>query len=893
MSMTPGSRIGPYEVMSAIGQGGMGVVYRARDTQLQRDVALKLLPEHFANDAERLSRFEREAQVLASLNHPNIAQIYGLEKSGSGNCIVMELVEGETLAVPLERGPFPLDEAVNIASQIVDALEAAHERGIVHRDLKPGNIKRTLRGAIKVLDFGLAKVAAPAAGGNPNLSNSPTLASGSLEGVILGTAPYMSPEQARGKTVDARTDIWAFGCVLFEMLTGRQAFAGETTTDVLAKVLEGQPQWSAIPADTPRSIRMLLQSALNKDPKRRLQHIGDARVFLDRPAMLDTSTPTVIRDKPGRRAWFAAAALAVAFIAALVPAVLYFMRPPTELPVMRFEMPAPGIVNGTLAISPDGQRIAYLAAAKEGKPAIWIRSLGSLTAQPLAGTENATAPFWAPDSQRLAFYADGKLKKTDVSGGGVQVLADAVITAPGTWNRNGVILFAGFSNGPAILRTSDSGGEATPVTAADSSVFLSIWPEFLPDGRHFLFHTLNGNQGALWFGSLDSKSVTKVMGIANLGLRGDSPAVYRRGYLLFSADRTLLAQPFDPVHGTLSGERMVLAENVRAEFSVTETGVLVYRAGAGIVGQTAPSRLSWMDRKGNSIGEIATPAQAGNVRLFDDGRVVMDNAGGVGGVSPNADVWVLDGRGIPNKLTADNPYPDFYPIWSPDGTHIVFGSARDQKIAPHLYQKLANGVGSAEPLLAENGDNIEIPLDWSAAGILFNRFTAPTALTNRDIWFLSMPDKKPSRYLHNGFSNGQAQFSPDGRYVAYTTNESGSFQIVVQTFPDPAGGKWIITAQGGSEPIWKRDGRELYYLAADGKIMSVSIKTAPKFEAGPPTALFQTSLTPQPNPFVRRYAVSADGQRFLFGAAPAAPAAGGDSVPITAVINWPAALRKK
>ena len=374
MSITPGTRLGPYEVISPLGEGGMGVVYRARDTQLQRQVALKLLPDHFANDSDRLSRFQREAQVLASLNHPNIAQIYGLEKAGSVSCIVMELVEGETLAERLKRGPIPLDEAIQIAKQLADGLEAAHERGIVHRDLKPANIKQTEAGAVKVLDFGLAKAAQTPLPSEPGFSNSPTLLTGSLAGVILGTAPYMSPEQARGKGVDVRTDIWAFGCVLYEMLAGQPAFPGEITTDVLAKVLEGQPRWDALPAGTPASIRKLLEAALNKDPKQRLQHIGDTRLFLNEFSAVDKSEPVISADRGRRRGWFVAAALAVALAAALVPASLYFLRTPAELPVMRFEMPAPGLVenNFSISVSPDGQRIAYIAP-NDGKAAIWIR----------------------------------------------------------------------------------------------------------------------------------------------------------------------------------------------------------------------------------------------------------------------------------------------------------------------------------------------------------------------------------------------------------------------------------------------------------------------------------------------------------------------------------------
>jgi Tol biopolymer transport system component len=722
------------------------------------------------------------------------------------------------------------------------------------------------------------------------------MVSGSLAGMVLGTAPYMSPEQARGKSVDARTDIWAFGCVLYEMLTGRQTFTGETTTDILAKVLESQPKWDALPAETPPSIRTLLEATLSKDLKQRLQHIGDAKVFLSRPPTLDKAAPVVIHERRGGRGWFAAAVgFALAFAAALVPASRYFMRAPAELPGMRFEMPQPG-GSSPPVISPDGQRIAYVAT-DSGKTGIWIRSIGSLAAQLLPGTENAAGLFWAPDSHRLAFFADGRLKKTDVAGTGVQTLCDtaAGLSLAGTWNKDRVILFGTFLAGASVIaRVPEGGGEPTAVASSGVSNEISFVPIFLPDGRHFLFHAFSiadGQSGSVYIGSLDSKSVKRLMALSDFGPIGNNSGVeYAEGYLLFSRDRTLMAQPFDAEHLTLSGEAAPVAENVARSFSLSETGVLVYRtASSSTATTTAVRRLLWLDRQGKPAGEISTPANVDDVRLSHDGRIAMDNAD----AGTNSDIWVLDSRGVPDKLTADNPNFDGYPVWSPDGKEIVFASSHEKKFpVVKLYRKFANGVGAAEALFQENGDVTDIPQDWSTNGIVFQRLK-PGTFRASDIWVLSMPDKKPSAFLQSEFVSGQAQVSPNGRYLAYSTNASGSFQIVVQTFPKPNGDKWTITAQGGTEPLWKRDGRELYYLAPNGKIMAVSIKSDPTFQVGQTSELFQSGLPPQANPSVKRYAVTDDGQRFLIATGSITPATGGDPLPITAVVNWTALLRKK
>jgi Tol biopolymer transport system component/tRNA A-37 threonylcarbamoyl transferase component Bud32 len=897
MAVAPGSRIGPYEVTSPLGAGGMGVVFRARDTKLHRDVALKLLPDHFANDGDRLSRFQREAQLLASLNHPNIAQIYGLEEANGAGCIVMELVEGETLAQRVKRGPLALDETLAIGRQVVDALEAAHERGIIHRDLKPANIKLTPDGKVKVLDFGLAK-ALGAKDTEGDFSNSPTRVSGSIAGVVLGTAAYMSPEQARGKQVDARTDVWAFGCTLFEMVTGRQAFGGETSTDIIAKIVAGQPSWDLVPQDTPPAIRMLLTTTLNKDPKQRLQHIGDVRPFLD-PAFIGTvSSISAVRplQRPRWRRRLLAASAVVAFGALLVPTFLYFRAAPVAKSEIRFEMAAPGLLNGlgNLSISPDGQRIAYIAV-DEGRRMVRVRPIEAVTAQPLAGTENAAALFWSPDSRYLGFIADGNLKKIDIAGGPAQVLCYAGMgNSPGSWSREGVILFQMQAAPPVIARVSAQGGEAAAVTTIDPSrnEIGHGAPYFLPDGKHFLYHAFTGlGEIVLQLGSLDSKSVSTLMVLGNLSGGGGTPATYSpTGHLLFVRNGTLIAQSFDAKRLALSGEAIPLMEQVNA-YAVSNNEVLIYRRAAGQPGQGSV-QLVWFDRNGKPAGQVGGPGNySGDVRLSPDGRrAAVDLVTGT-----NRDVWVIDlARGVPSRLTFEGA--NWSPIFAPDGSRVVFSRAPGLAgLSNRLYQKSSSGVGSDELLFeGEQAGEAIFPEAWSPDGrhVVFARVKFPSNVP-AELWVLPLPgDRKAFRFLPTRFRHATSAFSPDSRWLAFTTNESGTYQIVIQPFPDPSTGKWQITGNGGTEPRWRADGRELYYLALDGKIMAVPIKADKTLEVGQPVPLFQTTLNTPVNPGLKRYDVTADGQRFLVLSPVAVTPGQTNSNPITAVVNWTGALDK-
>jgi len=871
-----------YEVTAQIGAGAMGVVFRARDTRLLREVALKVLPEHFADDPSRLSRLQREAQLLASLNHPNIAHVYGLEQAGGAACIVMELVDGETLADRIERGAIPLDEAVAIAKQIAEGLADAHRQGIVHRDLKPANIKLTPNGTVKVLDFGLAK---PVGTGAPGSGSSmlPTMVNGSGVGMITGTVAYMSPEQARGKEVDARTDIWAFGCVLYEMLVGRPPFDGETPTDIIANVVKGQPNFDALPLGTPASIRLLLSATLNKNLGQRLQHIGDAALFLDQSAMpaLAGAPADTSRSKANRMLAVVGAAAVVALAAALGAAVLYLRpSPPPAGAAMMFQVALPGYV-GDATVSPDAQRIAYIGEPRGEKRAIFMRALGSETAQKVPGSDTAQGYFaWSPDSRWLAFVVDKKLKKFDVISGSVQTLGDLGEPVRGfTWSH-GVMLLATSSG---LVRMSDEGGATTHVLDIDTKLKENAYvvPIFLPDGNHFLYVITAATQetNGIFVGALDGK--TSKRRLTPFGSRLAGLAYARPGYLILAGE-ALTAQRFDAATLMLSGPAVPIAEATDG-VSVSDTGLLVYRKSSATA---ADKQLTWFDRAGRPLGQLGAKTNYLNVELSPSGdRVAVDIS-----ADRNRDVWVIDvARGVPSRITF-SPGSEWSPVWSPDGSRLVY-AAQGQN-GTHMHQKSAAGVGTDTVVF--NSDASEIPVSASPDGryMVFSRFKPP-GQAGVDTWLLSLSGvPKASPFIESPFDKAQARISPDGRWLAYTTNDSGMYQIMVQSFPDPNRGRWQITAQGGIEPKWRRDGRELYYLALDGNLMAVPIKeTKPDqpFEAGTPITLFQTSLAVSRtnSPRDRRYDVAPDG-RFLI----AMPASGG-AEPVTAVVNWSSGIEKK
>ena len=903
MSLQHGTRIGPYEVTAQIGEGGMGQVYRATDSNLARTVAIKVLPDAVAQDAERVARFEREARTLAALNHPNIAHVYGLERAQNQVALVMELVEGPTLDERITHGVIPLREALPIARQIAEALESAHEHGIVHRDLKPANIKVRADGTVKVLDFGLAKAMesapSPSSSGTPApgaLSMSPTITTPALltgAGIILGTAAYMSPEQARGRPVDKRTDIWAFGCVLYEMLTGRRAFAGDDVTEVLARVLEREVDLAAIPASVPPAIRRLLRRCLAKDRRQRLSDIGIARLEIDEALSgAPESAPAASTGSRWRfeRAAWAAAVVAAALIAA---GAMYYSRPvPAALSEVRFEIPVTQMRFSTdIAVSPDGRRVAFAAAAPNGRDAIWVRDLNAPTARLLPATESASPqsmfPAWSPDGRYIVFAAGGNLKKVDVMGGAAQTLTQLGGQLGGaTWNRDNVIVFA--SNDHGLRRVSASGGAVTAVSERDASLEETYHdtPVFLPDGRRFLYYAWSNakeENRAIFIGSLDSPSRTRLM-------TAESNAMYSRGHLLFMRGDTLVAQPFDPDRLQITGDAVSLDVRVTkfggelGAFSVSETGTLIYREPR----DESPTRqLVWIDRGGKTVRATDDEFSMGpGVKLSPSGKQIAF----VEGNPPDVFVYDLERR-VKTRLTT-SPETDHNPVWSPDGSRVVFDSHRqgpDPQSASDagLYERPANGATAEQPMLDRERGVQHSPRDWSADGktLVF----AKQGQNGRwNLWgFPLTGERKPFPYRTSEFNENEAALSPNGQFLAFTSNESGRNEVIVQPFPDASRGRWQISSEGGSAPRWRRDGRELFYVDLKGRIIGLSVTTT-----GQTFSIQQTSLmmqTPLPVPLQTAgssapFDVAPDGQRFLL----TLPIAGVSATPISVRVNWSA-----
>jgi serine/threonine-protein kinase len=903
LALTPGARLGPYDIVAQLGEGGMGQVYRAHDTRLNRDVALKVLPDLFAHDADRLARFTREAQTLAALNHPHIASIYGLEESDGVRALVMELVEGDDLSQRIARRAIPLDEALPIAKQIAEALEAAHEQGIIHRDLKPANIKVTPDGVVKVLDFGLAKLteSAVAGTGRPDASLSPTTTSPALMtgvGVLLGTAAYMAPEQARGKVIDKRADIWAFGCVVYEMLTGTRPFGGDEVTDTLAFVITKEPRWDALPANTPASIRRLLRRCLEKDRKKRLADIADARLEIDEAVKAPFSADGVAQPTPvpRRRVLITATAALVAGAAVAAFATWALTRPPPEPQPqpMRFAIVPPASQPMGLTglyrdfdISPDGRYIVYT-----GRNQLTVRAIDQIEATPLTGAVGIS-PFISPDSRWVGFFTGGELRKVS-SGGGSPITLCPVVGAPrgASWGPNDTIVFATNDQTTGLLSVPAGGGQPKILTTPDHAQGEQNhqYPSVLPGGRAVLFTIIPiGSSRA-------AGSQVAVLDLATgrrkILIRGGSSAEYvATGHLLYEVDGTLRAVRFDLNRLEVFGDPVPVldhladAVNGAATFSISQHGTLAYVPGGVLTtGQFGtPRTLLWVDRQGREESINMPPRTYTYPRLSPDGkRVALDIR------DQNNDIWIGDfARQTLTRLTFD-PGTDYYPIWTPDGRRIVFYSTRAS--GGNIYWQTADGTGAAERLTTSTTVP-HYPYSMSPDGktLVFQETQRTTSV---DLSLLLMePKPRTEPLIHSTFIETNAEISPDGHWLAYQSNESGQEEIYVRPFPNVDGGRWQISTAGGTRPAWARSGRELFYLDASGFLTTAAVQTAPTFSAAHSTRILNTKYFSGfggggQTVAGRTYDVSPDGQRFLMIKDVATGDQNGTPASIVVVLNW-------
>jgi Tol biopolymer transport system component len=885
MLLSAGKRLGVYEISEQIGAGGMGEVYRARDTKLGRDVALKVLPAALAEDSHYMARFQHEAHVLASLSHPNIASIHGLEESGDTSALVMELVDGPTLADRIKAGPVRLEEALNIAKQIAEALEYAHEKGIIHRDLKPANVKLTSDGTVKLLDFGLAKAAERTAE-DRQWESAPTVqVSLTHPGMIVGSAGYMAPEQARGVAADKRADIWAFGVVLLEMLTGKRTFTGATVGEMLEAVQTKDPDWNRLPAATPAPVRRLLERCLQRDRKRRLQAIGDARIeieeYLGNPASVEERV-----NRRGALPWVAAALVAIAF---LVGWLLYFRKPPPDGPVLRYSLPP----HDKLAVlhvapSPDGRLLAFVTQDFANRYQLWVRRLDSVTDQLLPGTDGAYYPFWSPDSRFLGFFAGDKLKKIDIGASSAPEIVSDAGCCGATWSRDGVIL-SGSHDG-RIFRVSASGRKAIPVTTLDPTrqEHWHICPWFLPDGRHFLYTVRSGKpeNSGIYVGTLDSAD-------RKLLLAEPSNAAFVRtpagGLLLFMRQRTLMAQAFDAAKLQLAGEARTVAEQVRFSqvydygyFAVSENGLLAY-LGGGL------SQWTWLNRTGKRLTGIGEPADYGNWSSLspDSKRLAVTRKNPTTGYD---DIWLIDlDRGISSRFTfGSEKHASRYPMWSPDGKRIFFSADRDGVF--DLYAKNANGSEKEKPLL--ESDLNKVPNDVSQDG-RFLLYTEHDITRGASLSLLLLGgEPKPIPFPKGEGPEFDGVFSPDGKWVAYLSVETGKQELYVRRSPqsgafldsDRGAQRWQISNGGARTPVWRPDGKELLFKTLNSNIMAVALATVPAFQPGVPRLLFAPQFSDYGE--YSNFLVTADGQQFLIQTP-----VDYESTPINVVVNWPRALK--
>ena len=887
MALTPGLRLGPYEIRSPLGAGGMGEVYRAVDTRLDRIVAIKVLGASVASDAGLRERFEREARTVSALNHPNICALYDLGRDRDTDYLVLEYLEGDTLAARLEKGPLPVEQAIRVAIQIAAALARAHGAGVVHRDLKPANIILARPGAgstgslqAKLLDFGLAKIrpAAAQAAGLTALATAPPELTG--HGSILGTFQYMAPEQLEGQDADARTDIFAFGAVLYEMLTARKAFEGKTQASLIASILDRQPpSVSSLQPTTPIALDRLLRAGLMKYPADRIQSAHDIAMQLQWIAETpDTAATTAPQRTRPLRLMAATALLAVTTIALAVSA-LRGARAPAAAEPIRFSVAAPPrMLTSQIELSPDGRQLAFTAFERGSRPTLWIRRLDSLSLQQIRGTEGAMLPFWSPDSRTVAFFADRKLKKVSIDGAAeAQVIADAAGGGGGTWTAGDVILFASGIEGP-LSRVLASGGGLAGVTTLDPAHRESghFWPQFLPGGRHYLYEQLAADNSGLYVGALDSKDRTRLVGWTSM-VDNTMPR-YANGYLFYTQKQSLVAQRFDARQLKTDGEPVRLADGLDVSgpgystFSVTDT-TLAYRESLRV-----PSQLTWIDRHGQTVGTLGGPAVTEGHAISPDGRQVVVTSLDEKDRRDPPSIWLIDvDRAVSTRLTSGE-YTES-PVWSPDRKRIAFAAAIDSP--PNIYVRNADGTGAAERLFVS--PNQSYPSDWSRDGAFIVGYTV-TPETGTDIWKIEVATRKLTPLFQSKFNENNPRISPDGRWLSYTSNETGRAEVYVTRFPE-TGGKWRVSSAGGQAPKWGSDGRELFYRDATGAMWGARITAdGAELRPGAPERLFTLDAL---RLGIVSWIPAPDG-RFLVNL----PVGDTTTPPITVIVNWRATLKQ-
>jgi serine/threonine protein kinase/Tol biopolymer transport system component len=889
MALTAGTRLGPYEVIAPIGAGGMGEVYSAKDTRLDRTVALKILPLHLADTPEVRQRFEREARAVSSLNHPNICALYDIGQQDGTDFLVMEYLEGQTLAKRIEQGPMPTPELLRVAVQICEALERAHRQGVIHRDLKPGNVMLTKAGA-KLLDFGLAKGAAPAV---TDMSSSPTVTQplpGSsrgnqltVQGTIVGTLQYMPPEQLEGGEADARSDIFSFGATLYEMATGQKAFPAKSQASLIAEILKAQPRpISELQPLVPPALERIVTTCLAKDPDDRWQSAGDLKrelVWISSAGSLaGVPAPVIAQRKTRERTWKILLAAVGLVAAAGIAGSLFFARKASQpTPVIHAEMnPPEGYEFGSIgkdnqfAISPDGSAIAFVAEGQR-KQLLFVRLLSSGTTQPLQGTDGASYPFWSGDGRNLAFFADSKLKRVPATGGVVQVLCDAPAGRGGTWNQSGVIVFTPGLKEP-LYKIPDSGGTPAAVTAVKQSAALQShrWPSFLPDGKHFLFTTDDG----VGVGSLDSTDI-------HVFLPAKSNAVYSSGYILYVTDGNLVAQPFDPDHQAVRGVPVPMAGQVEfsigkslGNFSVSQTGGLVYRPD-----YSPKYQMTWLDRNGGEAGKLGETDYYSGASISPDGRRILVTRAQPG---VKRDLWLIDSqRGSPSRATFD-PEGAIFGVWSPDGASVTVSLANGFEIRKILLQG-----NVAEQLVAPDQIS-KYPTDWTADGQTII-LTVQNPKTGQDVETLAAAgEHKLAPMIQTPAFENAGNLSPSGKLLTYSSNESGRPELYVTEFPGP-GMKWQASDQGLTSGIpvhfsaWSHDGKTLYYIDAGGSVIAVPVESQSPFKAGVPKKVYSASTGP-----VSEITAAPDGRLLVL-----VPAGNQTITPAALVINWPAELKGK